>query len=302
MQLLRRLATIGALSGGGYWFWRYLRPRHSTLVLEDKVALITGASSLLGKALATGLARRGARVILVAQDASALDVLRRELEPITSDVLVIPADITDEQQLQGVVRQALEHFDRIDVLVNNANLMPVGQLHDQDPAQIEHALRLNLWSVIRLTQAVLPQMAAQHQGYILNLGSGLGRVAAPLFSSYVASKYGLVGFTDALRREVEGTGIYLTLVLAGWTQGDPVTPEIEELIRQRSFLVEPPDVVAERAILGLVNGENEIVMGGALAKLGVWAERVVPLAVRLYWRWNLTPHWVAGMSKLQSER
>ena len=187
------------------------------------------------------------------------------------------------------------------MLVNNAGLTLGGRLQDQPPDQIERLLRLNLWAVIRLTQLVLPHMLAQSHGYILNIGSGQGRVAVPLFTSYVASKYGLAGFTDALRREVDGTGVRLTLALPSWTHTAMLPPGAADVLERYGFQIEHPDDVAERAVLALVRGQHEIVLGGALSKLGVWLERFAPGMLRLYWRFQMTPAWVAAISKFGRE-
>jgi short-subunit dehydrogenase len=299
MCLGRRLVWGSVLGGGLYWLMRYLRPQHSTLVLDDKVVLITGASSGIGRSLAFAFARRGARVVLVARRAERLEAVRREIEPYAPEALVIPSDITDEGQLQHVVTTTLDTFGSIDVLVNNAGLSLGGRLQDQHPDRIAQMLRVNLWAAIRLTQLVLPHMLEQQHGYILNVGSGQGRTAMPLFAPYAATKYGLSGFTDALRRELDGTGVRLTLVLPGWTHTDMLRPEIEALVEERGFTVEHPDSVAERAVMGLVHGEHEVILGGMLARLGVWTERYAPVVLRLYWRWNLTPHWQAVISKMR---
>lgn len=297
MQFVRRLVWGGMVSGGVYWLTRYFRPKHSTLVLNEKVVLITGASSGIGRALAFAFARRAAKVVLVATNEERLEAVRREIEPYTTDVLVTAADITDDAQLQMVVGRTLEKFGRIDVLVNNAGLTLGGRLQDQDPARIERLLRLNLWSVIRLTQLVVPAMLEHHHGYILNVGSGEGRTAVPLFAPYVASKYGLAGFTDAMRRELDGTGVRLTLVLPGWTHTDMIPPDAKDVIERHGFTIESADEVAEQAVLGLVRGQHEVILGGRMAQLGVWAERYAPFLLRLYWRLQMTPEWVAAMSK-----
>jgi dehydrogenase/reductase SDR family protein 7B len=297
MHFGRRVLWVSLLGGGLYWLVRYFRPQHSTLVLNDKVVIVTGASSGVGRSLAFAFARRAARVVLVARREEQLEAVRREIEPYTTDVLVIPADLTDETQLRGVVDRTLERFGRIDVLVNNAGVAQGGPLQDQDPAGVEQLLRLNLWAAIRLTQLALPHMLANRQGYILNIGSGMGRSATPLFAPFVASKYGLSGFSDALRRELEGTGVHLTLVLPGWIHTDILTPEIEDVVERYGFRVEHPDVVAERAVLGLVRGQNEVVLGGTFSRILVWAERYAPFLVRLYWRLRLTPEWEAAVSK-----
>lgn len=288
----------GVLGGGLYWFIRYLRPQHSTLVLNEKVTLITGASSGIGRALAYAFARRGARVALTARREERLEAVRREIEPYTSDVLVIPADLTDEAQLEQVISRVLETFGRIDILVNNAGLTHSGPLQSLDPKMIEQVLRLDLWAAIRLTQLALPHMFAQKEGYVLNVGSGLSRIALPMMTSYVAAKQGLAGFGDALRRELMGTGVHLTHVMPTWTQTEMLGADSEALLRQSGFQVDTPDVVAEQAILALVQGKNEVVLGGWLPQLGTWTERHFPLLVTLFWRWRLEAQLKEGMRKL----
>ncbi len=287
----------GVLGAGLYWFVRYLRPQHSTLVLNDKVVLVTGASSGIGRALAYAFARRGARVVLVARREDRLEAVRREIEPYTPDALVIPADLTDETQLEQVITRTLETFGRIDVLVNNAGMTHSGPLQSLDPKVIEKVLRLNLWVAIRLTQLALPHMLAQKEGYILNIGSGLSRIALPQMTSYVAAKHGLAAFGDALRRELMGTGIHLTHVLPSWTQTEMLGADSEALLRESGFQVDTPDAVAEKAVLALVQGKNEVVLGGWLPQLGTWTERHFPLLVTLFWRWRLDAQLKSGDAK-----
>ncbi len=301
MRVARGLAVLSAAGGGVYWAVRYFRPRHSTLVLNDKVVIITGASSGVGRSLAYAFARRAARVVLVARRVERLEAVRREIEPYTTDALVIPADITDEAQLRHVVDETLARFGRIDVLVNNAGIMLGGPLARQDPARVEETVRVNLWAPIRLTQLVLPHMLAQRHGYILNVGSGLGRLAMPMFSTYAATKYGISGFSDVLRRELHRTGVHVTLVQPGWTHTEMFNSEVEELVGRYGFDVEHPDDVAERSVLALVRGEHEVVLGGRLAHIGVLVERYAPLLVRIYWRLWMTPEWIATMSTLDEQ-
>ncbi len=296
MRLGRGLAVGGLVAGGLYWLARYLRPQHSTLILQDKVVLITGASTGIGRALAFAFARRGARVVLAARSAARLEAVRREIEPYTGDVLVCPADLTDETQLQSVVDRTLERFGRVDVLVNNAGYWQGGRLVDLDPARMEQVVRLNLWATMRLTQLVLPTMLAQHSGYIMNVASGFGRVAVPMVSTYVATKFGVAGFSDSLRRELGGSGVRVTLVLPAWTNTDFVPPERAEVLQRYGFHIDSPDEVAERAIAALVAGRHEVILGGPIALLGIFVERYVPFLMRLYWRIFMTQEWQDAMS------
>ncbi len=296
------LAWAGILGGGAYWLARYLRPRHSTLVLNEKVVLITGASSGIGRSLAYAFARRAARLVLVARNGERLEAVRREVEPFTSEVMVIQADITQDDDLQTVVTRALERFGRIDILVNNAGVSMGGPLTEHDPSRLDTLIRTNLWAAIRLTQLVLPQMLRNHHGYVMNVGSMLGRAVSPQFSAYGATKAGLAYFTDALRRELAGTGVHLTYVMPGWTSTDMINPDIEELGKRYGLAVEHPDYVAERAVLGLVHGAHDVMLGGRLAQLGVLAERYFPIGVRIYWRIMMTPEWVDTMKQIGNNR
>lgn len=298
MHIRRRLLWGGVLGSAAYWFARYLRPKHSILVLEGKVVVITGASSGIGRALAFSFARRGARVVLVGRNTERLEAVRREIDPYSTDVLVIPADLTDQAQLEAVVSRSLEAFGHIDVLVNNAGVSLGGSLVDQSCAAIETMVRTNLTAAICLTRLVLPHMLGSHQGYIMNVGSGFGRSPGPLFAAYSASKGGVAAFTDALRRELDGSGVHLTLVLPGWTETPLIPADSRELIQRYGFALENPDDVAEQAVLGLVHGENEVILGGWLARIGVWVDRYAPFLIRLYWRFNLTGEWAAAMRRV----
>lgn len=298
MKLSRFLALGGAAAGGAYWLARYLRPQHSTLILNEKVVLITGASTGIGRALAFSFARRGARVALVARSEDRLDAVRREIEPYSADVLVVPADLTDEAQLQSVVERTVAHFARIDVLVNNAGLSQGGPLSELDPARMERLLRLNLWAVLRLTQLVLPGMRARHSGYIMNIGSGMARIAVPHATSYVASKHGLAGFSDALRRELGGSGVRVTLVSPSWTATDMLPPETKDVILRYGFRIEDTDDIAERAVNALVAGRYEVMLGGPIETLGTYVERYAPFFVRLYWRIFMREEWADAMRGL----
>lgn len=297
MQLGRRLIGLGVLGGALYWFVRYFRPRHSTLVLNEKVVIITGASSGIGRAMAYAFARRAAKIVLVARRADRLEAVRREIAPYTSDVLVIEAALTNEAQLQAVVDRTIETFGRIDVLVNNAGIAASGLLHEQDPARVEQMIRLNLWATVRLTQLVLPHMLAHNHGYILNVGSGLGRTAMPALSTYSAIKYALAGFSDALRRELDRTGVYVTLVLPTWTRTEMFTPEVLDLVARYGYQIDDPDDVAERAVLGLVHGDREIILGGPFERIGILCERYLPILVRLYWKLWYSREWVDVMNR-----
>lgn len=244
------LIAIGASLGLGYWLFRYFYPRHSVMVLDSKVVVITGASSGIGRELALVFAQRGAKVVLAARRSDLLEAIRRELEPYASDVLVVQTDVTDEIQMKNLVQTTLTTFGQIDVLVNNAAFTHGGYLQQQDSASIRQMVEVNLHAAMQLTREVLPHMLVRREGYIVNMAS---QMAAPMFSAYNATKSGLAAFTEGLRRELHGTGIQVTLVLQVPTEN--------------------PEEAANGIVEGLVRGDRVITMGGVGTRLSLWLGR-----------------------------
>lgn len=299
MKIMQRM-LLGGFSGGAiYWLWRYLSPEHSTLVLNGKVVVITGASSGIGRALAMAFAQRGARVVLVARRTEKLEVVQREIEPYADSVLVIPADITDSAKQAEIVQQTKATFGRIDILVNNAGVTGGGLFQDYTPEKIDQILAVNLVAAVQFTRQVLPTMLAQREGYIVNVGSGFGRAPTPGFTPYVASKFGLSGFSDALSRELVGSGVHIMLAQPGWTRTEMVPPEVEEAVSAYWwYRIEDPDQIAEKIVEGLVQGRREMIFGGPMVQVGILAERYMPLIMRLVWRYTLNSHWINLVRKV----
>jgi short-subunit dehydrogenase len=182
-------------------------------VLAGEVALVTGASSGIGAATARELAQRGARVVLAARRADALGAQAQAIRDAGGEGLAISADVADAAQVTRLVERALGAFGRIDVLVNNAGAGWSRPLASSPPDQVVGLLEVNLLGAVLLTRAVLPGMLERRHGSIVSVGSLSGRVAMePLYS---ASKYGLRGFSLALRRQVAGSGVSVSLVSPG---------------------------------------------------------------------------------------
>jgi short-subunit dehydrogenase len=183
--------------------------------MSGRVVIVTGASSGIGEATARAFGRAGDRVVLVARRVGRLQQLAAGLP----DALVVPADLTHVGDVERVPRAALARYGRIDVLVNNAGLGRYDWLEDLPVAEIETQLQVNLLAPILLTRAVLPAMLAQRRGVIVNVGSVAGRIATPTMSVYNAAKFGLDGFSEALRREVGPQGIHVCLIAPGPVAG-----------------------------------------------------------------------------------
>lgn len=183
------------------------------LPLADEVAIVTGASSGIGATTAAELARRGAKVVLAARRVPELHQQVRGIRAAGGEALAVPADLADGSQARLLAERTEAAFGRVDILVNNAGANWVSRLDASSPDGIAGLVAVNLLGAMLLTRAVLPGMLNRGHGAIISVGSLSGRVAMePIYS---ATKYGLRGFSLALRRQLVGTGVTVSLVSPG---------------------------------------------------------------------------------------
>src|SRR3990172_5409736 len=179
--------------------------------LKNKIVLITGASSGFGKDAAHLFAQEGAKVILVARRLDRLQMLANEIHKVGGEAIAVPADISQRVEIDLMVRTVLELYGRIDILFNNAGFGGLDWLEKLEPDRdIATQIQVNLTGLILVTQAVLPHMLRRRTGHIINMSSIAGWLAAPSYTVYAATKYGVRGFTTALRREVAPFGIQVS--------------------------------------------------------------------------------------------
>ena len=181
-----------------------------------KVVIVTGASSGIGEATARRLARDGMRVTLAARRQDELERVAGEIEAGGGQTLIAPTDVRDRAAIRRMVQATLDRWGRVDVLINNAGLGYSARVVDLDPEQLRDQVDVNLVAVIECAQAVLPAMMQKKSGHIINVASIAGLVGLPGSSVYSATKFGVVGFSDALRREVRKYGIQVTALCPGF--------------------------------------------------------------------------------------
>ncbi len=243
------------------------------------VILITGASSGIGEATALLFARHGYRVVLAARRMDRLEALAAEIRARGGEALPVEADVTRQADIQRLVDSALEAYRQIDILFNNAGFGRLDWLENLDPDRdIEAQLRVNLLGVILVTRLVLPHMIARRSGHIINMGSIAGLVATPTFSIYAASKFGMRGFTDSLRREVGVYGIKVSAIYPGgvWTEFSSHTGGSRKTrIGTPSLLKLEASQVAE-AVLGLARHPRRSVVIPWPMQIGVWLAALFP--------------------------
>ncbi len=184
--------------------------------LEKKVAVITGASSGIGAASARLLAKAGCHVVLVARRFDRLEQLSADITFHGGTAYPVQADIRKVDEIHRLVDDILTHFGHIDILLNNAGFGRLMWLEDLDIEEdIRAMVEVNLLGTIYLTRLFLPGMIARKQGHIINLVSIAGMVGVPTYTIYAATKYGMRGFTEALRREVGFVGIHVSGIYPG---------------------------------------------------------------------------------------
>jgi len=184
--------------------------------LKNQVVLITGASSGFGEDAARLFAREGCKVVLAARRLDRLQALAAEIQNAGGEALVIPVDVNVPADIDVMVKTALDLYERIDILFNNAGYGSLDWFENLKlERDIETIIRVNLIGTILVTRAVIPHMLECRAGHIINMSSVAGLIAAPLFTTYSASKFGVRAFTDALRREVSPFGIKVSGIYPG---------------------------------------------------------------------------------------
>lgn len=225
---------------------------------DGKVVVVTGASSGIGAALARVFSKKGARVVLTARRQ---DRLEKTAAACPEDTLIIPADLVEGTHRQSLVAQTMDRWGRIDILVNNAGLGMYGDFANSTEEQWRRLFEINLFSVVFLTQAVLPIMKAQKKGLIVNTASIGGLMAhSNHVTPYVASKHALVGFTRGLAMDLKGSGIRVLAACPHLTDTEffEASPGAEEMASQvekyKTFMDSPEDVA--RGIIDQLDSER----------------------------------------------
>jgi uncharacterized protein len=186
--------------------------------LQDAVVVITGASAGIGRETALEFARHGAHIVLAARREDRLNDVAERCRALGAETLVVRADVGRTEDIERVVAGAIERFGRIDVLVNNAGFGFSGTIEETSESDMRELLDVNYMSAFTATKLVLPHMRAQRRGHIVNVASVVGKIAFPFHGAYSATKFAMLGMTEALRGELYGSGITCSAVLPGSTR------------------------------------------------------------------------------------
>jgi NAD(P)-dependent dehydrogenase (short-subunit alcohol dehydrogenase family) len=206
--------------------------------LRDRTAIVTGASSGIGRETARLFARAGANVVLASRNAEALARLADELRPYRGRSLAVPTDVTDAEAVEAMVRKAAEEFGSVDILVNNAGLGLYARLAEGSMENVRRLFEVNVFGPLNCIRAVAPYMKQQRRGQIINVSSVAGKIAAPYEGAYAATKFALTAISDAVRLELFEYGIRVITVYPG-----PIDTSLREnALKEIELPAAPPAV------------------------------------------------------------
>lgn len=240
---------------------------------QDRVVIITGASSGIGAALARELAAQGAQLALFARRPDQLQTVAESCG--SESVLTVVGDVTSAEDRQRLVEQTLARFGRIDVLINNAGIGDGGTFTQITAERIDAVLQTNLVAVIHLTHLVVPTMIEQGAGIIINVSSPMGKLGLPGRTLYNASKAGLSMVSQTLRRELHPHRIVVLDCLPGFTRSEMIPPAREAEL-PRFLPVLDAEAVARRTLRAALQGQAEVMTGGIIARWGLWLNKLAP--------------------------
>jgi NAD(P)-dependent dehydrogenase (short-subunit alcohol dehydrogenase family) len=240
--------------------------------LSGKVAVVTGGARGIGQAISKALAREGVRVAIGDLDASAAAAAALEL---ANGSYGAHLDVTDRAAFTAFLDDVEQRLGPIDILVNNAGIMHVTPLDEESDASITRQLEINLHAVIHGTQEAVKRMKPRHTGHIVNVASLAGRAGAPGLATYCATKHGVIGLSEAVRGELRGTGVEVTVVMPGFAKTELASgvPDLRMVKRVT------PEEIADSTIAALKVPRFDVWAPKRLAAI-LWLGAVIPRAWR----------------------
>ena len=209
--------------------------------LYGRVAVVTGGGRGIGKALALALTSEGCRVAIGDVDAASAEAAAAELG---GDTVGLPLDVTNRPGFTAFLDEVERRLGPIDVLVNNAGIMPVGPLDEEEDATAIRLLEINLHAVIHGTKEAMRRMKPRGTGHIVNVASSAGKSGFPNLATYCATKHGVVGLSEAVRSELRGTGVEVSVVMPGIVKTELSTG----LVETPAFKSSTPEEVADAVV------------------------------------------------------
>lgn len=240
--------------------------------IEGKVALVTGASRGIGRAIAYQLAQSGIRrIILVARNFALLSEVAADIREMGVEAVALSVDLTRPREVSGVIAKAWRDYGDIDLLVNCAGVAYQVPFLRSHRSQVQTEIATNLTGMYAVTSLIARRMAARRSGTIVNVSSLMGKIAAPTMATYSATKFAIVGFTRALRMELAPHNVNVMTLLPSLTDTDMA----KDLQKFRGVIPVSAEAVAKACVRGLEHNTAEVLVGWQ-SHLAVWCDRFSP--------------------------
>lgn len=223
--------------------------------------LITGAAGGIGSELTKALAEKGAELVLVDIDVNKLDQLKRAVHARGGKAHVLLCDLAAPDAPQGLSNKIIDSIGGVDVLINCAGVASFGLFDKQTPESMETLWRINVLAPIQLIRALLPQMTARRHGRIVNVGSVFGSIGFAYFAAYSASKFAIRGFSEALRRELDGSGVGVTYVAPRYTRTPLNDGAVSRMAQAVGMNSDEPAVVARHVVRAIEKDSKDYYIG-----------------------------------------
>lgn len=234
---------------------------------QNKVVWITGASSGIGEHFTYAFAEQGARLILSARNEKELQRVKNNCSK-TADILILPLDVVNFEAIPATVEQAVAHFGKIDILINNAGVSQRALVIDTKLEVDQQIMNVNYFGKVAITKAVLPVMLQQGFGHIVVISSVMGIIGVPFRSAYSAAKHALHGYFDSLRTEMASSNIKVTIICPGYIRTNVTINALKgngsknNVMTHESAKGMDPGIFAQKALHAIDRGREEVMIGG----------------------------------------
>ena len=245
---------------------------------QNKIIVITGASSGIGEAAAIEFAKKGATLVLVSRKEEKLREVEKKLSKFDSKIHVIPCDVSNKSDVNEMSQQVIEKFGRVDVLVNNAGFAIYGSVKDLSIEDIESQMATNYFGMVYCIKNFLPTMIEQNSGHIVNVASVAGSFGLPGIASYCASKFAMLGFSEGLKHELNKTNIGVTVVSPIMVRTNFFDhPSFENMPKYSPTSLSPQTVA--KAIVKAANSSRLEIIVPSFVRGAVWAKHTFPYII-----------------------
>jgi short-subunit dehydrogenase len=233
--------------------------------LNDKKIILTGAYGAIASEVAHLLLSLGAHISLVGRNEQSLNDLEKTLASSVKDsrnrMITIVADIAQEDDRRKIIDKTLSNFGQVDVLINLAGLMSFNQFSEEDPKLTEELFQVNVLAPMHLTKMIIPHMLEKDSGQIINVGSTFGSIAFAWFATYSATKFALRGFSEALRRELDSTGVEVSYIAPRAVKTPFNSDAITQMLKHSKAKIDDPSKVAKDIINAIQGNVKEKYLG-----------------------------------------